>query len=209
LSRSKSQTTDSTKAILQIIKTEKPKDVKQLVNLIQDRLKLSEDEALEAVLKLQEEGKIRLETQPLPKSIDLKSYLATNQALWYWSTVILAWLTLVVVFAIPETLQPYIYIRNILGIIFVLWLPGYAFVKVLFPVNVPIKTSSESLDTIERIALSIGMSLALVPLVGLLLNYTPWGIRLTPIVFSLFALTVILATAAVIREHQAKTQPET
>ena len=62
------------------------------------------------------------------------------------------------------------------------------------------------LDNIERIALSIGMSLALVPLVGLLLNYTPWGIRLTPITISLLALTLTLSTAAIIREHQTKTE---
>lgn len=55
---------------------------------------------------------------------------------------------------------------------------------------------------IERTALSIGMSLALVLIVGLLLNYTPRGIRLTPIVLSLVALTVVFAVAAVLREHQ-------
>jgi uncharacterized membrane protein len=49
------------------------------------------------------------------------------------------------------------------------------------------------------------MSLALVPIVGLLLNYTPWGIRQTPIVLSLLTLTVIFATTGILREHQAKT----
>jgi uncharacterized membrane protein len=49
------------------------------------------------------------------------------------------------------------------------------------------------------------MSLALTPIVGLILNYTPWGIRLTQITLSLLALTVVFATAAVLREHQAKT----
>jgi uncharacterized membrane protein len=48
------------------------------------------------------------------------------------------------------------------------------------------------------------MSLALTPIVGLILNYTPWGIRLTPIVLSLLALTIVFATAAIIREHKAK-----
>ncbi len=62
------------------------------------------------------------------------------------------------------------------------------------------------MDTIERIALSFGMSLALVPIVGLILNYTPWGIRLTPITLSLLALTIVFATAAVLREYQAKAQ---
>jgi len=59
------------------------------------------------------------------------------------------------------------------------------------------------LDTIERVALSLGTSLALVPIDGLLLNYTPWGIRLTPTVLSLLALTIVFATAAIIRENQA------
>jgi uncharacterized membrane protein len=61
----------------------------------------------------------------------------------------------------------------------------------------PQKTSSENLDTIERVALSLGMSLALTPIVGLILNYTPWGITLTPITLSLLALTVVFATAAI------------
>jgi len=64
----------------------------------------------------------------------------------------------------------------------------------------------KGLDNIERTALSTGMSLALVPITGLLLNYTPWGIRLTPVTISLLALTITFATAAIIREHQAKTK---
>jgi len=46
------------------------------------------------------------------------------------------------------------------------------------------------------------MSLALVPLVGLLLNYTPWGIRLMPITISLLTLTIILTVTGLIREYQ-------
>jgi uncharacterized membrane protein len=72
-----------------------------------------------------------------------------------------------------------------------LFLPGYALIKALFPTTVPIKTTSENLDNIERIALGLGMSLALVPIMGLILNYTPWGIRLTPITSNLLALTAI------------------
>ena len=49
------------------------------------------------------------------------------------------------------------------------------------------------------------MSLALVPLVGLLLNYTPRGIRLTPITLSLLTLTTTLTIIGLIREHQVKT----
>jgi uncharacterized membrane protein len=105
------------------------------------------------------------------------------------------------VFTIPEEVFPIVYARYILGSLFVLFLPGYSLIKALFP--------TKELDNIERLALSIGMSLALVPIAGLLLNYTPWGIRTTPVTLSLLALTTTLATAALIREHQAKTQQNT
>ena len=129
-------------------------------------------------------------------------HVFSEKAVWYWTTIAVAIATVIAVFVIPENAYPIGYIRYVLGSIFVLWLPGYTFIKALFPTKVPIKTSSESLDTIERVALSSGMSLALVPIVGLLLNYTPWGIRLTPIVLSLLSLTTIFATVAVIREYE-------
>jgi uncharacterized membrane protein len=113
------------------------------------------------------------------------------------------------VFIVPEDAFPLVYLRYVLGTIFVLWLLGYAFIKALFPKQLPLRTSDKDLDTIERIALSIGTSIALVPIVDLLLNYTPWGIRLTPIVLSLTALTVTFATAAVLRGHQIGIKQDT
>lgn len=110
------------------------------------------------------------------------------------------------VFTIPENAHPLTYLRIALGAIFVLFLPGYALIKTLFPSKVPFPTSSENMDNIERTALSIGMSLALTPIVGLILNYTPWGIRSTPVTLSLLALTVTFATAAILREYQTKTK---
>jgi len=190
--------------IVQVIKEDKPQTVKQLVSLVKEKLQIPEQEILETILRLQSDGKISLAKQQPPVLPNLVAYLKTEQALWYWLTMAIAIATAAVVFTIPEDFYPWVYIRYVLGIIFVLRLPGYAFIKALFLTQVPIKLPTESLDTIERIALSLGMSLALVPIVGLLLNYTPWGIRLTPIVVSLLALTIIFSTAAIIREHQNK-----
>ena len=200
----KTTNSDATETIIQIIKERKPQTVEQLVTLAKEKLQISEREILETILQLQNEGKISLTKQQSQTSLNLTAYLKTEQALWYWITLTLSAATTAVVFTIPEDFYPWVYVRYVLGTIFVLWLPGYTFIKALFPAEPPIKTSEKTLDTIERVALSLGMSLALVPIVGLLLNYTPWGIRLTPIVLSLLALTVVFATAAVIREHQAK-----
>jgi uncharacterized membrane protein len=195
---------ETTKTVIRIIREKKPDSVNQLVVLVKDKLQLSEKQALDLIVEMQSQGKIKLEKQRLPISLELSSYLRTSQTLWYWITLAMALLTVVVVFTIPENVQPWSYLRNVLGVIFVLWPPGYSIIKALFPVNVPFKTSKESFDTLERIVLSIGMSVVIVPLVGLVLNYTPWGIRLAPIVLSLFAFTCIFATVAVIREYQTK-----
>jgi len=77
--------------------------------------------------------------------------------------IILAIATTTLVFTIPENAYSIVYARYVLGYVFVLLLPGYALTKALFP--------TKEFDNIERTALSIGMSLALVIITGLLLNY--------------------------------------
>lgn len=83
-------------------------------------------------------------------------------------------------------------VRIPLGLAVVLFPPGYTLIAALFP-------RKEDLDGIERIALSFGLSIAVVPLMGLGLNYTPWGIRLVPVVVSLCLFTVLMSIAAYIR----------
>jgi uncharacterized membrane protein len=83
-------------------------------------------------------------------------------------------------------------IRNILGLPLVLFFPGYSLLAVLFP-------AKSDLDWIERTALSFGMSIAIVPLIGLGLNYSPWGIRLLPILISLSFFTFLMCGLAYLR----------
>jgi len=184
--------------IIQIVKEKKPENVKQLIKLVKEKFPLPYQEILDRILDLQEKEKIRLKQSQTYTPEKLTNYLRSSQAYWYWITIILTLTTALLVFTVPENAFPLVYARYILGSIFILWLPGYTFIKALFP--------QKELDNIERVALSIGMSLALVPIIGLLLNYTPWGIRLTPITISLLALTFTFATAAIIREHQTQTK---
>jgi len=184
-----------TLAIIQLIEDKKPRNLEQLVNLAKDKFSIPEQKIIEHVLRLQSQGRISLIEQPT-RSQKLAPYLKTEKASWYWVTIVLIIASVIAVFAIPENAYPLVYLRYVLGIILVLWLPGYSLIKALFP--------EKELDNIERTALSIGMSLALVPITGLILNYTPWGIETTPVTLSLLTLTVIFATAAIIREHQTR-----
>lgn len=59
--------------------------------------------------------------------------------------------------------------------------------------------TDRGIDGIERVALSFGLSIAIVPLIGLGLNFTPWGITLIPILLSVSGFTVGCAVVAAFR----------
>ncbi len=80
-------------------------------------------------------------------------------------------------------------LRIVFGLPFLLFFPGYALIAFLFP-------EKKSLDVIERVALSFGLSIAITPLIGFGLNYTPFGIRLEPILFFVTLFIVGLSLAA-------------
>jgi uncharacterized membrane protein len=104
----------------------------------------------------------------------------------------LALVVILTLLCIPFVLLPPLNetpIRIILGIPQVLFLPGYSLLATLYP-------RKDDLDGVERIALSFGLSIAIIPLLGLALNYTPFGIRLTPILTILSVFTISLAIGA-------------
>lgn len=100
--------------------------------------------------------------------------------------IVLAFLTLIFVFIAPLDKTAG---RVIFGISVVLFLPGYVLIAALFP-------GKNDLDPIERVALSFGLSIAIVPLIGLALNFTPWGIRLVPIITSLTIFILVMTFIA-------------
>jgi uncharacterized membrane protein len=101
-------------------------------------------------------------------------------------------------------------IRTVLAAPFVLFVPGYALIAALFPrISVePDRLSSSDtgsafrsrgLTLIERMTLSIGSSIALVILVGLLIEASPWKIRLGSVFLAISLLTVGAVVFATIR----------
>jgi uncharacterized membrane protein len=93
-------------------------------------------------------------------------------------------LLLLLVYLLP--LEP---ARVALGALLVIFFPGYALVSALYP-------GRDGLDGVERMALGFGLSLALVPLLGLALHFSSWGIALTPTITALTLLTLALAGIA-------------
>ena len=121
-------------------------------------------------------------------------------------------LTLVAVF-IPEINNTPV--RKIIAYPFVLFVPGYALLAALFPARDREKRENgehveatqdlnekATIDGIERLAFSFGLSLVLLPPLGLLLNFTPWGIQLSSMVVSLSLFSLLGLGVAAIRRSQ-------
>jgi len=112
-----------------------------------------------------------------------------------WDLIVIIVLSGLLVLTI--VLIPDFPLRIVIGLPFLLFFPGYALIAFLFP-------EKKSLDTIERVALSFGLSIAVTPLIGFGLNYTPFGIRLEPILASVTAFIVAFSLLAYWRRYKVE-----
>lgn len=81
--------------------------------------------------------------------------------------------------------------RIIIGVPFLLFFPGYTLIAAMFP-------RRDSLAGVERAALSLALSVAVVPLIGLVLNYV-WEISVYPILISITAFVALMCVLAFLR----------
>ena len=162
-----------------------------VVNSLVEQHGVSFGDASEAVYVLWKKGLLRLsDSEPISS---LGKFFGSFESLWFWILTVLVASTVLVTFFVVS--PPFVYFRYVLGGVFVLFLPGSMILSVLYP-------RGEDMEGLERVALSIGLSLAVVPLIGLVLNHTPWGIRLTPIMISMACFTQILAIVAFVRKYR-------
>lgn len=172
---------------------ERPLTVGELWKLVEARYDLDEDSFVETLKSMEAKGVLTFRKPKYRFETFLDYLFSLTVTDWLWTSFSMVLLAVLAVATIPPS-SPFAPIRWGLGSLFVLYLPGYALLRLLFPVG-------SNLDSIERFALAFGLSLAIVPLVGLVLNYTPWGIRFEPIVASLALFTLCSELVAAVREY--------
>jgi uncharacterized membrane protein len=91
--------------------------------------------------------------------------------------------------------------RIILGLPFILFFPGYSLVSALFPART-------RLSTLERVGYSLALSISIVALTGLLLNYV-WSITLYPMLGLLTFLILALCATAWYRRRELSEDEKT
>jgi hypothetical protein len=179
--------------IQNIVKSQHPQTVRQLARALMADGRIDGVEFVATVKRMADNGTLTL-GPPSYDVVTVLDYLFTfTLSGWLWVSFLTIALSLLAVSLIPD-LFPLNIARWVLGSIFVLYLPGFSLIQLLFP-------KGKEIDSLERFALSIGLSLALVPLIGLVLNFTPWGIRFLPIVAAIATFTTAALLAAGMRKY--------
>jgi hypothetical protein len=183
------------KVILKIVETKAPKNVRELVQLVQEEVDANLEDITGEIKDLQQEGLLVLE-EPMTPTTNFSDFLSSKKSLWFWVTISLALFAFVSILFFPETGTPLSYLRYAFGFVLAVFLPGYCLTETLFP-------RKNSMDEIERFTFSVGLSFAVTALVGLFLSFTPFGLTLTTALLTLGSIVIVLALVALNRKYKA------
>jgi len=167
----------------------KPITLAGLVRELSNELPYSSDKIISKITMLQVDRKIVI-TEPTPYKRFL-DYLLSPTSIWFWELVVATIASIGLVFASSGLA---LYLRYIFGSLLVLFLPGYSLVGFIY-------SKKEDLDYLTRISVSFVMSLAITTLVGLALNFTPFGITLFAVASSLSTVTIGLLFLTALKKY--------
>jgi len=190
------------KFLLNSIEKQNPENLDKLIQKTRDWTKLSEDEIIDLLVELEAEKEIKL----VKSSFIQKGwrFSLSSETFWYWVIIFLCSITIGFVFFVPDDIGSLLYVQYLVGIPFVLYLPGYALMNTVFPNGVLKTTGQTSLGLIERVVMNFSFSLALTAILSFILTYTPWGLTSSTLVLSMSAFTITLSTYNVVRNYREK-----
>ncbi|MEJ2242309.1 MAG: DUF1616 domain-containing protein [Candidatus Bathyarchaeota archaeon] len=182
------------KLILEILDNEQPKNVNELVQLVQQQIDASPETVENEIKNLHQNGFVSFEDS-IQSEYNFFGFILARNNYWFWFTIAISFLSFVSIIFVPGTNIPASYLRYIFSFILVAFLPGYCLTEALFPRKI-------SLDIIERIVFSIGLSFALTALVGLFLSFSSLRLTLGTALPTLGSLVIILSLIALIRKYK-------
>ena len=149
--------------------------------------------SIEDIYSKVEQGELQLRDPHPPKS--LWSYLLRlDYSLWFHTSLVLALVAVILSWYGQEPLLVRV-LRYAFASFYALFLTGYSIVEAIYP-------DPRALTNIEKLAYSIGLSLSVDPLIGLVLNYSPWGLTLHAYLVSSIIVIVLSLIAAAYRKYR-------
>ena len=177
--------------ILYIVNSKKPTTGTQLVEYIIEELSITEPQALKMLVELEDRKKISF-NQEKPIPVDLQGFLLSNNARWYQIVMLISFSSVFsVIFQITGTLN---FLRNLIGVVYVLFIPGYSVTRILY--------MSEEISSTKNILFSMAISVSIAAFVGILLNYSSYGITPVPVALAVFIIVLLLSNTAIYMEYK-------
>ncbi|MHA2500092.1 MAG: DUF1616 domain-containing protein [Candidatus Hodarchaeales archaeon] len=169
----------------EIVQKQQPETIQDLLLALQRQFKVPKSQSIEIIQSMLAEDRLSIHKKEIAEPRNLKEYISHPRYRWDAFIVLGPTLAILPVVVLSEDFSENVLlsaIRAMLGLIFLLFVTGFSVTSLLFP-------SDHDIDEIERIALSVGLSLAMAIVVGLALNYA-WEISLFPILICLVLLTL-------------------
>lgn len=182
--------------IIDIVKSGHAPKGSELVEIIVNELKINEEDAINLLFELEDKEKIIFVDINNNIPDNLQEYVLSSYAYWYWAVITVSLLSVFSVFFLPTDISNLNYVRYVFGSVYVLFLPGYCIYKIIY--------LGEEVSTTKLILFSIGISVSLISILGLIMNYSPWGLHQAPLVIIEFLLILTLSSIGIIREHNYK-----
>lgn len=156
------------------------------------------EEIQNAVKKLESEKKITL-LEPGIKGHFLHYLIRSYNSVSLWLTIAATCLIIALVFLLPN-IEPWSYMRMITGAVFVLFIPGNALVQLLF--------AHRNMEQTEQMVLSVGLSIALICIIGLMLKYILSALTVESAVISIGMLSITISAVANYRHFLSSKKSE-
>jgi hypothetical protein len=169
--------------------------------ILETKLLGSKSVATANILQPKTESEPLQESSPKLEQPDLPERIKSEDINWYWIMIALTLISSIAVLIIGEV-GTLAYIRYVSASLLVLFLPGYAVLRVISPSNAPTLGESNNMFSITHLSLSIVLSIAIVSVLGLILDFSPLGVTLDSLVLSLSLFTIIFSTIALFRERR-------
>jgi hypothetical protein len=168
-------------------------DLDSIVEDVSAKLGVRRTNVIGSIRKLEEKEEILVVESNTLQSFS--KYLLSPYSNRFWVALISTVVSLGLVFA---TSGFALYLRYFFGSLLVFFLPGYSIVRLLYARRE--EKEDKGANLIKIVALSVGLSLVMLPSILLVLNYTVIGITLVPIALSLSIITIVSLTLSLARE---------
>ncbi|EMR74193.1 Protein of unknown function (DUF1616) [Thaumarchaeota archaeon SCGC AB-539-E09] len=177
--------------IINTIIEKKIESVETLVTIMEEKSSYSKVEIIDAVILLKDEDKISLSLEGDTEKPRFLTFIFSETSYWYWGIVVVSIMSLFVTHFISENNYPMIYIRYVFGFIFVIFIPGYSLVRLTY--------LNYKLPYLTQILYSVCLSIFIVMIIGLVLNFTNYGLQQKIIIYAILGISFSLSLITLIR----------